>query len=99
MSKKLFVGNLPFSTTNEELQKLFEQYGEVVSAIVISDKQSRRSKGYGFVEMSSDEISKTAMESLNGSEVKGRKIVVSEAKSTGPYEKEKAKKENSEKKE
>lgn len=80
MSKKLFVGSLPFSTTNEELQKLFEPYGEVTSAVVIRDKQTRRSKGYGFVEMSSDESAKDALEALNGTEVKGRKIVVSEAK-------------------
>lgn len=80
MSKKLFVGSLPFSTTNEELQKLFEPYGEVTSAVVIRDKQTRRSKGYGFVEMSTDESAKDALEALNGSEIKGRKIVVSEAK-------------------
>lgn len=80
MSKKLFIGSLPFTTTNEELQKLFESYGEVVSAVVIRDKQTRRSKGYGFVEMESDEAANNAMEELNGSDLKGRKIVVSEAK-------------------
>lgn len=80
MSKKLFVGSLPFSTTNEELQKLFEPFGEVTSAVVIRDKQTRRSKGYGFVEMTSAEAANDALEALNGSEVKGRKIVVSEAK-------------------
>lgn len=82
MSKKLFVGSLPFSTTNEELQKLFEPYGEVTSAVVIRDKQTRRSKGYGFVEMTSEDAANEALEALNGSEVKGRKIVVSEAKSS-----------------
>lgn len=82
MSKKLFVGSLPFSTTNEELQKLFEPYGEVTSAVIIRDKQTRRSKGYGFVEMTSEDAANEALEALNGSEVKGRKIVVSEAKSS-----------------
>lgn len=82
MSKKLFVGSLPFSTTNEELQKLFEPYGEVTSAVVIRDKQTRRSKGYGFVEMTSEDAANEALEALNGSEVKGRKIVVNEAKSS-----------------
>lgn len=84
MSKKLFVGSLPFSLTNEELQKLFEAYGEVNSAVVIKDKQTRRSKGYGFVEMTSDENAISAMEALNGSEVKGRNIVVNEAKAVDP---------------
>lgn len=84
MSKKLFVGSLPFSLTNEELQKLFEAYGEVNSAVVIKDKQTRRSKGYGFVEMTSDESAVSAMEALNGSEVKGRNIVVNEAKAIDP---------------
>ncbi len=80
MSKKLFVGSLPYSTTNEELQKMFEPYGEVASAVVIRDKQTRRSKGYGFVEMTSEEAANNALDALNGSEVKGRKIVVSEAR-------------------
>ncbi|MBU2443953.1 MAG: RNA-binding protein [Bacteroidetes bacterium] len=82
MSKKLFVGSLPFSVSNEELQKLFETYGEVTSAVVIKDKQTRRSKGYGFVEMASDEAADAAMEALNKSELDGRNIVVNEAKST-----------------
>ncbi|MBM4176785.1 MAG: RNA-binding protein [Ignavibacteria bacterium] len=82
MSKKLFVGSLPFAVSNEELQKLFEAYGEVTSAVVIKDKQTRRSKGYGFVEMASDEAATAAMEALNKSELKGRNIVVNEAKST-----------------
>lgn len=82
MSKKLFVGSLPFSVSNEELQKLFETYGEVTSAVVIKDKQTRRSKGYGFVEMASDDAAAAAMEALNKSELNGRNIVVNEAKST-----------------
>lgn len=82
MSKKLFVGSLPFSVSNEELQKLFETYGEVTSAVVIKDKQTRRSKGYGFVEMASEEAADAAMEALNKSELSGRNIVVNEAKST-----------------
>ncbi len=80
MTKKLFIGSLPFTTTNEELQKLFESFGKVVSAVVIRDKQTRRSKGYGFIEMESDEAANNAIKELNGSELKGRKIIVSEAK-------------------
>lgn len=82
MSKKLFVGSLPFAVSNEELQKMFETYGEVTSAVVIKDKQTRRSKGYGFVEMASEEAAAAAMEALNKSELNGRNIVVNEAKST-----------------
>ncbi|MFH0761362.1 MAG: RNA-binding protein [Bacteroidota bacterium] len=75
----LFVGSLPFRLTEAELREIFEAYGEVSSAKVITDKISGRSKGFGFVEMPDDEAAKKAIEELNGSEVEGRSIVVNKA--------------------
>ena len=80
MGKKLFVGGLPFATTSEELEKLFADAGTVESANVITDRMTGRSRGFGFVEMSSDEEAKAAIEKLNGNKVGDRDIVVSEAK-------------------
>lgn len=80
MGKKLFVGGLPFATTSEELEKLFADAGTVESANVITDRMTGRSRGFGFVEMSSDEEAKTAIEKLNGNKVGDRDIIVSEAK-------------------
>ena len=80
MASKLFVGSLPFSTTDDQLKGIFEKVGKVVEARVITDKMSGRSRGFGFVEMENEEDSKKAIEQLNGSEVEGRKIFVSEAK-------------------
>ena len=80
MSKKLFVGNLSFQVTDFDLEDLFKQHGEVVSAKVILDRDSNRSRGFGFVEMSSENCAQNAIEALNGSEVKGRAINVSIAK-------------------
>ena len=80
MSKKLFVGSLSFQISDFDLEDLFKQYGEVVSAKVIVDRMSGRSRGFGFVEMSSDESAQSAMDALNGTEVKGRPINVSVAK-------------------
>jgi RNA recognition motif-containing protein len=77
--KKLFVGSLPFSTTDSELQEMFENYGEVQSAVVIKDKFTGRSRGFGFVEMNDEDADK-AMKALNGSEVSNRKIIVAEAR-------------------
>lgn len=81
MSKKLFVGNLSFKVTDFDLEDLFKQYGEIVSAKVVVDRMTGRSKGYGFVEMNAEDTAKTAMEGLNGADVKGRPINVSYAKS------------------
>jgi RNA recognition motif-containing protein len=75
----LFVGSLPFRLTEAELRELFEAYGEVSSAKIITDKISGRSKGFGFVEMPDDEAAKKAIEELNGSDVEGRAIVVNKA--------------------
>jgi RNA recognition motif-containing protein len=76
--KRLFVGNLPFTTTDDDLHRLFEGFGDVSSARVIMDKQTGRSRGFGFVEMEADIASK-AMTELNDSDYGGRKIRVSEA--------------------
>ena len=80
MSKRLFVGSIAWGTTDQTLKSHFEQVGAVESASVIMDKMSGRSKGFGFVEMSSDQEADEAIAKLNGSELDGRKIVVSEAR-------------------
>ncbi|AFH47751.1 MULTISPECIES: RNA-binding protein [Ignavibacterium] len=80
MSTKLFVGSLPWSVNDAELKTLFEPYGKVASAKVVTDKQTRRSKGFGFVEFETEAEASAAINALNGSEVKGRNIIVSEAK-------------------
>jgi RNA recognition motif-containing protein len=85
LSKKLFVGSLPWAVNDEGLKEVFTPYGNVVSAIVVKDRRSGRSKGYGFVEMENDSEAKAAIDALNGSEINGRNIVVNEAK---PKEKE-----------
>ncbi len=84
MAKKLYVGSLPYKTTDSELQDLFSQAGAVSSASVIMDKFSGRSKGFGFVEMASDEEAAKAIEMFNGYEMEGRKIVVNEARPLQP---------------
>ncbi len=80
MSKKIYVGNLPHSLSESELQELFETYGEVISAVIITDKMTGRSKGFGFVEMSSSEAAQSAIDALHGSEVGGRPLTVNEAR-------------------
>ena len=80
MSKRLFVGSIAWGTTDQTLKSHFEQVGQVESASVIMDKMSGRSKGFGFVEMASDNEAADAISKLNGSELDGRKIVVSEAR-------------------
>jgi RNA recognition motif-containing protein len=80
MASKLFVGGIPFSMTEDELNELFAAFGTVESAVIINDKFSGRSKGFGFVEMSSDDEAQAAIKSLHDSEVGGRKITVNEAR-------------------
>jgi RNA recognition motif-containing protein len=75
----IFVGSLPFSLEEAELKGFFEEYGEVTSARIITDKFSGRSKGFGFIEMPIEEEAKKAIEELNGAEVDGRSIVVNES--------------------
>jgi cold-inducible RNA-binding protein len=76
---KIYVGNLPFTTADSDLQNLFAQFGEVVSAKVIKDRESGRSKGFGFIEMS-DEGANAAIAALNGKDFMGRKLTVNEAR-------------------
>jgi cold-inducible RNA-binding protein len=80
MGKKLFVGNLSFSTTSADLEALFSQAGSCESASVVTDRATGRSRGFGFVEMSSPEEAERAITQLNGRDVQGRKINVSEAR-------------------
>ena len=80
MASKLFVGGLPYSTTDQELQDLFASHGTVASAVVISDRETGRSKGFGFVEFDNADEAKAAIQALDGSELGGRKIIVNEAR-------------------
>lgn len=80
MSKRLFVGSLPYSVTDAQLQEHFSQAGQVVSARVITDRATGQSKGFGFVEMQSDAEAEAAIKQLNDSDLGGRKIVVNEAR-------------------
>ena len=86
MGKKLYVGNLPYSTTDSSLQQLFSQAGNVDSAKVISDRETGRSKGFGFVEMSHDSDADEAVRRFNGADMDGRKINVNEARPQAPRE-------------
>ncbi len=84
MGKKIYVGNLPYSTDDAELESAFNQFGQVESARVITDRETGRSKGFGFVEMASDDEANQAIEKLNGSQLSGRQITVSEARPQQP---------------
>lgn len=84
MGSKLYVGNLPFSITEQSLNELFADHGSVASARIITDRDTGRSKGFGFVEMGSDDEAQSAIESLNGQEFEGRKLVVNEARPQEP---------------
>ncbi len=83
---KLFVGGLPFSTTSEELEQLFAEFGTVASAKVITDRDTGRSKGFGFVEFENDDEGKKAEAEMNGKEVGGRSITVNQARPQQPRE-------------
>jgi RNA recognition motif-containing protein len=80
MSTNIFVGNLPFSATSAELEQLFGQHGAVTSAQVISDRETGRSRGFGFVEMESSDNARAAIEALNGHNLDGRDLTVNVAK-------------------
>lgn len=84
MAKKLYVGGLSYDTTQDTLRDTFAQAGTVESAIIIMDKMSGRSKGFGFVEFSSDEEATKAIEMFNGKELDGRKLTVNEARPQEP---------------
>jgi RNA recognition motif-containing protein len=80
MSMKLYVGNLAFQTSSEDLQQLFSQAGTVESASVVEDRETGRSRGFGFVEMASNEEGQAAIQQFNGKEVNGRALTVNEAR-------------------
>jgi RNA recognition motif-containing protein len=80
MATKLFVGSLPYSITDDDLADLFKEFGEVASAKVIFDRETNRSKGFGFVEFNDDAAAKQAVDALNNKEIQGRTIVVNEAR-------------------
>ncbi|MBI2644537.1 MAG: RNA-binding protein [Candidatus Wildermuthbacteria bacterium] len=84
MAKKLFVGGLPYSVTDSELSEAFSQAGTVESAVIIADRATGRSKGFGFVEMATEEEAQAAIELWNGKEYQGRKLTVSEARPMEP---------------
>lgn len=77
--KKLFVGSLPWSVTSDQLKELFSQYGEITEAVVISDRNTGRSKGFGFVTFANEEDAQKALE-MNGKDVEGRAIIVNTAR-------------------
>ncbi len=80
MANKLYVGNLSYRTEEESLRSLFTQYGEVVSATVLTDRDTGRSRGFGFVEMADQEAATAAIQGLNGTEFEGRMLKVNEAR-------------------
>ena len=80
MATKLYIGNLSYTTNEDQLRELFSQAGEVVSTTVIMDKLTGRSRGFGFVEMADDASAQKAVETLNGYELEDRKLVVNEAR-------------------
>ncbi len=79
-NKKLYVGNLPYKLTSDELKGIFAEIGEIVDAVVISERDSGRSKGFGFVEFNTIEEAKKAIEAMNQKELEGRKLVVNFAR-------------------
>lgn len=86
MASKLFVGSLAYTATDDDLAQFFAAAGTVVSAKVIIDRDTNRSKGFGFVEMSSDDEAKAAVDQLNGKDLAGRAVAVSEARPQAPRE-------------
>jgi RNA recognition motif-containing protein len=84
MGKRLYVGNLSYQTDSSELQEAFTAYGTVVSAEVVADRETGRSKGFGFVEMGTDDEAQAAIDGMNGKELSGRSLTVNEAKPKEP---------------
>ena len=80
MTRKLYVGNLSFDMSEEDLQEAFSKFGEIISAVIVKDRVSGRSRGFGFVEFAENESAQSAKEAMNGKEVKGRPLKVDEAK-------------------
>ncbi len=79
----IYIGNLHYNVNEEELKEIFKEYGEVMSVKIITDKYSGRSKGFGFIEMLNDEEANKAIDNLNGTEIRGRKVIVNQAKERG----------------
>jgi RNA recognition motif-containing protein len=86
MGNKLYVGNLPFSATDDSLREMFGQAGQVESARIITDRDTGRSKGFGFVEMSTEQEASEAIKKFNGTELDGRSLTVNEARPMAPRE-------------
>ena len=84
MGKKIYVGNLPFTATNESLSEMFSRFGSVDSSKIVTDRDTGRSKGFGFVEMASSDEADAAIEKLNGSDLGGRALTVNEARPMEP---------------
>ncbi|MBQ6353088.1 MAG: RNA-binding protein [Lentisphaeria bacterium] len=80
----IYVGNLPYSIDRDQLREIFAAYGEVAAARIVNDRDTGRSKGFGFVEMADDAQARAAIEALNGSDIGGRKAVVNEARPREP---------------
>jgi RNA recognition motif-containing protein len=79
MAKKIYVGNMSYNTTEDDLRDIFTQYGNVLSATIIMDRETRRPKGFGFVEMEEDSAADAAISQLDGKEIDGRNLRVNEA--------------------
>ena len=88
MSKKLYVGNLSYSTDGSSLESLFSQYGEIVSVNIVTDRVTGRARGFGFVEMGTEEAAQAAIQGLNGVELDGRQLRVNEAQDNRDRNKE-----------
>jgi RNA recognition motif-containing protein len=86
MGKRLYVGNLPFSATDESLMQMFQQAGQVESARVVTDRDTGRNKGFGFVEMSTEQEAADAITKFNGTDFEGRTLTVNEARPMAPRE-------------
>lgn len=82
VNNKLYVGNLPWTFDNNQLSDIFKKHGNVISAKVVTDKESGKSKGFGFVEMENETDANSAIKALNGSELSGRKLIVAAAKAS-----------------
>jgi len=82
VSTKLYVGNLPWALSNDQLKDTFKPHGNVVSAKIVTDKESGRSRGFGFVEMENENEANSAIKALNGIDFKGRKLIVAAAKAS-----------------
>jgi len=86
MGKRLYVGNLPFSATDQSLMQMFQQAGQVESARIVTDRDTGRNKGFGFVEMSTEQEAADAIKKFNGSDFEGRTMTVNEARPMAPRE-------------